>query len=534
MSGARSLLSVSGLSVEFYTRDRIVKAVQDVSFEVAPGETLAILGESGSGKSVSAAAIMNLIDSPPGRITAGSIEFDGIDLLTASPGASRRINGHRIAMIFQDPLAALNPVFSVGWQIMELYEAHGVRVDNPRQAAIDLLRRVGIPDPERRVDDYPHQFSGGQRQRVMIAIAVALGPELLIADEPTTALDVTIQAQILRLLKDLQRDSGMSVLLITHDLAVVAEFADRVVVMQGGRIVEAGTVRDVLARPAHPYTKRLLDAIPGRYGFREHLQVSGEPLIEVRGLVKKFGPFTALKGVDLTFVKGQTLGIVGESGSGKSTLARIILGLETWDQGEVLIEGKPLSKMDRADLFALRRKLQVVFQDPSASLNPMMTVEQIISEPWRIHRGVLPRSQWPARVRRLLEQVGLDPEFASRHPHQFSGGQRQRIAIARALALDPEVIVCDEAVSALDVSIQAQVIELLRGLRQSLGLSYIFIAHDLPVVRDFCDELIVMKDGAIVERGPTEQMFRAPRAAYTQELLAASPLLESFLTSERD
>ena len=528
-NGSEPLLRVRNLSIEFFTRDHNVKAVQDVSFEVSRGETLAILGESGSGKSVSASAVMNLIDMPPGRISSGEIHFDGQDLLNANPRARRQINGRRIAMIFQDPLAALNPVFSVGWQIMETFQAHHIDVADPRETAIQLLRRVGIPDAERRVDDYPHQFSGGQRQRVMIALAIALEPDLLIADEPTTALDVTIQAQILRLLLKLQQESNMAVLLITHDLGVVAEFADRVAVMQNGRIVETGTVREVLANPKHGYTQRLLSAIPGRYGFRPTNESSGDCLIEVKGLTKRYGSFEALKNVDLRFRRGQTLGIVGESGSGKSTLSRAILGLEAWDEGEISYDGRAVSAMSKAELFALRRKMQVVFQDPTASLNPRMTVMQIISEPWRIHRGALPRSNWPSRIAELLTQVGLHPDHAMRYPHQFSGGQRQRIAIARALALEPEVIVCDEAVSALDVSIQAQVIDLLRELRRNLGLSLIFIAHDLPVVRDFCDELIVMKAGRVLERGPTERLFREPQDPYTQELLAASPLLDDLL-----
>jgi len=529
MQGKQQLLSVEGLSVEFHTRDGVVSAVRDVSFSLERGETLAILGESGSGKSVSASAIMGLIDIPPGRITAGRATFDGIELLGATLATQQSINGRRIAMIFQDPLSALNPVYTVGWQIAETFRIHGVKVGDTRTEAIRLLNRVGIPDAENRVDYYPHQFSGGQRQRIMIAMAIALKPDLIIADEPTTALDVTIQAQILRLLKDLQQEGGMGLLLITHDLSVVAEVADRVVVMQSGEIVETGTVRDVFGRPQHPYTQRLLNSIPGRRGFTERPAESREILLEVRDLVKDFGGFRALQGIDMALRKGQTLGIVGESGSGKSTLARTIMGIEQPTSGQVLYRGREMSSLSKAETFAMRSKIQVVFQDPTASLNPYMTIAQIISEPWAIHKGSVATAEWPDRIADLLTKVGLKPEFARRYPHQFSGGQRQRIAIARALALSPEIILCDEAVSALDVSIQAQVIDLLKKLREEMGLSYIFIAHDLPVVRDFCDEVIVMQKGRIVEQGRTAQLFDAPREAYTQELMKASPLLDSLL-----
>jgi peptide/nickel transport system ATP-binding protein len=357
----------------------------------------------------------------------------------------------------------------------------------------------------------------------MIAMAIALEPDLLIADEPTTALDVTIQAQILKLLRELQKDTGMGMLLITHDLGVVAEVGDKVVVMQDGHVVETGSVGVVFSTPQHPYTRRLLNSIPGRYGFpRKPEHQGGEILIEVKNLVKDYGKFRALHGVSLTLTKGQTLGIVGESGSGKSTLARTVLALEDATSGEVMYRGKAVSQLSKAEMFGFRRRVQVVFQDPTASLNPFMNVAQLISEPWTIHRDILPKAQWPIRIRELLEQVGLKAEHALRFPHQFSGGQRQRIAIARALALNPEVIICDEAVSALDVSIQAQIIELLKQLRDTFGFSYLFIAHDLAVVRDFCDSLIVMRDGRIVEAGNTEQVFEHPERTYTKELLASS------------
>ena len=528
------LLEVRNLGVDFKTSEGVVHAVRDVSFHVDRGETLAILGESGSGKSVSSAAIMGLIDMPPGRIASGEILFDGQDLLTITDAKRREINGRRIAMIFQDPLAALNPVYSVGWQTREALAAHHLHAGHEREIATSLFEKVGIPDPALRGADYPHQFSGGQRQRVMIAMAIATTPDLLIADEPTTALDVTVQAQILALLKRLQAETGMGLILITHDLGVATEIADRVVVMQHGEVVEAGKVRDVLTTPRHPYTQRLVDAMPGRHGFPKarKSQAQSEVLIEVRDLVKEygrtrgFGPtpaaFRAVDSVNLSLHKGETLAIVGESGSGKSTLARTLLGLDQPTSGQVLYRGKNLEQLSSKDLFAFRRRIQVVFQDPTASLNPFMNIHQIISEPWTIHRDVLPKAQWKARVGQLLERVGLSPEHALRYPHQFSGGQRQRIAIARAMALEPEVIVCDEAVSSLDVSVQAQIIELLDGLRRDYRLSFLFIAHDLPVVREFADRVLVMRQGKIIEEGLVADVFDHPQHPYTRELLAAS------------
>jgi peptide/nickel transport system ATP-binding protein len=531
------LIEVENLSVDFDTRYGVVKAVRKVSFHVDRGETLAILGESGSGKSVSASAIMDLIDTPPGRIRSGVIRYRGEDLLTAPRERRRAINGRNIAMIFQDPLAALNPVYTVGWQIAEIFKIHRAETGNEREASIRLMERVGIPDPTRRIDDYPHQFSGGQRQRVMIAIAIALRPDLLIADEPTTALDVTVQAQILKLLKDLQSETGMGLLLITHDLGVALEVADRVAVMQEGRIVETGKVAEVLGNPQHPYTRRLVDAVPGRHGFADAQACEGETLLAVNHLCKTYEVTSlfsrkpaqsvrALDDVSIALKRGESLGIVGESGSGKSTLARTILGLEEASEGEVLYRGKNVAGFTRDEMFAFRRQIQVVFQDPTASLNPFMTVGQIIAEPWAIHKDVVPRNERPTRVLQLLESVGLKAEHAQRYPHQFSGGQRQRIAIARALALNPSIIVCDEAVSALDVSIQAQVIDLLKRLRRDYALSYLFIAHNLPVVRDFCDRVAVMYRGSIVEVGETAALFEAPQHPYTRDLLNASPVIE--------
>ncbi|TNC68272.1 ABC transporter ATP-binding protein [Rubellimicrobium roseum] len=514
------LLEVRNLSVEFHTAAGVVKAVRNVSWHVDRGETLAILGESGSGKSVSTAAILDLIDMPPGRITSGEIRFDGRDLLRLGAAERRDINGRRIAMIFQDPLSHLNPVYTVGWQIVETMTAHGQSRARAQAEALRLVTRVGIPDPAAALRKYPHEFSGGQRQRLMIAMALAMKPDVLIADEPTTALDVTVQAEVLALLKELQRETGMGVVIITHDLGVVAEIADRVVVMNSGEIVEAGNTREVYRSPQHPYTRKLIGAAPGKGDMPEPLP-RAEPVLKVRDVVKTYGTFAALAGVGFDLMPGETLAVVGESGSGKSTLARILLRLDEPDAGEALWKGRDLFRLPPAELFALRRDLQMVFQDPTQSLNPRMTVFQLISEAWAIHPEILPKARWRARVAELLAQVGLKPEHASRYPHQFSGGQRQRIAIARALALEPELIICDEAVSALDVSVQAQVIELLTKLRREMGIAFIFIAHDLPVVRDFADHVMVMQKGRVVEYGTVRQVFEAPREPYTQALLAA-------------
>lgn len=516
------LLEVRDLSVEFHTVHGQVKAVQSVSFHLDPGETLVILGESGSGKSVSASAVMNLIDMPPGEITSGEVLYRGKSLLDMTSEERRAINGAKIAMIFQDPLAHLNPVYSVGWQIIEMMTTHGMPSDQAKQRAIELLLRVGIPDPESRMRAYPHQFSGGQRQRLMIAMALALKPDILIADEPTTALDVTVQAQILALLKELQAETGMGLLLITHDLGVVAEVADNVVVMNAGEIVESGPAGEVYANPQHPYTKRLIASAPGRGEMAEPVKAPGEPLLRLEGLSKSFGKFEALKDASLTVMPGEIVAIVGESGSGKSTLAKTLLRLEEPTSGEAFYKGRDLFKMSQKELFGMRRDIQMVFQDPTQSLNPRMSVYDLISEAWVIHPEILPKPKWRERVAELLGLVGLSPDHARRYPHQFSGGQRQRIAIARVLALEPKLVVCDEAVSALDVSIQAQVIDLLDGLRRDFGLSYIFIAHDLPVVRDFADRVVVMQGGRIVEEGTVRQIFEAPRNDYTRALLAAS------------
>ena len=527
------LLEVRNLTVDFHTAQGTVHAVRGVSWHLDRGECLAILGESGSGKSVSAAAIMDLIDCPPGEIVSGKVMFDGRDLLTLSDHERREINGRRIAMIFQDPLSHLNPVYSVGFQIAEVMTTHGVDRRLATDAALQLLERVGIPEPELSFRKYPHQFSGGQRQRVMIAMALALKPDILIADEPTTALDVTVQAQILALLEELQNETGMGLLLITHDLGVVAEVADRVVVMNAGEIVEAGTARGVYGSPDHPYTKKLIAAVPGTGDMAEPLHTDVKPALDIDRLSKHYGRLKALDQASLTIRPGETVAIVGESGSGKSTLAKTLLRLEDATSGAAWYQGQDLITMSASDLFTTRREIQMVFQDPTQSLNPRMTTGELIAEAFVIHPEILPKDRWQGRVRELLEQVGLDPGHVRRYPHQFSGGQRQRIAIARALALQPKLIICDEAVSALDVSIQAQVIDLLNRLQRELGLSYLFIAHDLPLVRDFAHRVVVMQGGHIVEQGAVRDIFENPREAYTQALLAASLHPDPVVQAER-
>ncbi|MFW2545106.1 ABC transporter ATP-binding protein [Primorskyibacter sp. 2E107] len=526
------LLEVRDLSVRFHTTGGTVKAVNGVSWHLDRSETLGILGESGSGKSVSASAIMNLIDMPPGEITSGQILFDGVDLLKAPAEERRRLNGKRISMIFQDPLGHLNPVYPVGWQIAETAMAHGVAKIEAYDRALHLLDRVGVPDPKGAMQKYPHQFSGGQRQRLMIAMALVLKPDILIADEPTTALDVTVQAEVLSLLEELQHETGMGLLLITHDLGVVAEACDRAVVMEQGCIVESGTPRELYHNAQHPYTQKLLAAAPGKGEMRTPAD-DRQPILQVRGLRKSYGAFDALQCADFDLHAGETLAVVGESGSGKSTIARLMLRLEDATAGSVTWKGEDLLTKSRREMGKLRRQLQMVFQDPTQSLNPHMSVFDIISEAWVIHPDILPKAHWRDRVAELLDQVGLSPEHAQRYPHQFSGGQRQRIAIARALALEPDLIICDEAVSALDVSIQAQVIALLGELRDRLGIAFIFIAHDLPVVRDFADRVLVMERGRIVEQGTVRQIFEAPREPYTQRLLAAGLDADPDVQAER-
>ncbi len=612
---AEPLIEINDLNVRFVTSHGTVQAVEGLTYSVSPGEMVAIVGESGSGKSVSALAVMRLLPSGTAR-TQGSIRFGGRELLDLSDEEMRRIRGREIAMIFQEPMTSLNPVLKIGLQIMEPLTIH-LNMDHAaaRARAIELLTLVGITDPESRLSQYPHQLSGGMRQRVMIAIGLACNPKLLIADEPTTALDVTIQAQILELMKDLSRRLNVAVVLITHNLGIVARYADRVNVMYAARLVESGKAERVFAKPLHPYARGLLTAVPRldrgrsaklstidgappnllnppsgcrfrprcRFAIEKCLQdppyVEGEPghvaachrVAEIEALdppqqraassakaesegrdaapildilhAKKYFPVRtgflrptklvrAVDDVTLDIKRGETLGLVGESGCGKSTLGRLVLRLDEPTGGEIRFDGVDLGTLDREGMTGVRKQMQVIFQDPYSSLNPRMTVGQIIAEPIRVH-AILPKAQIADRVAELLQVVGLFPYMALRYPHELSGGQRQRVGIARALAVNPRVIVCDEAVSALDVSIQGQVINLLEELQQRLGLTYLFIAHDLAVVRHISSKVAVMYLGRIVEYAPAEELFANPKHPYTQALLAAAPVPDPVIERTR-
>ena len=506
-------------------------AVDRVSLTLEAGKILCVVGESGSGKSMSANAMMGLL--PEGvRPVGGRILMGGEDLLTYDEERFRTLRGLRVAMIFQEPMTALNPLMRVEDQIAEVFEAHGLLSPGERRArALALLEEVGLPDPPRAAVSYPFQLSGGQRQRVMIAMALALEPEVLIADEPTTALDVTTQAQILRLIRTLQTQRNMAVMFITHDFGVVAEIADHVAVMEKGCVVEEGPAAEVLGRPSHPYTQKLIAAIPGKAEARAARVIEGAPVLAVEGLCKSyhtggrmFGKarrVDAVKNVGFTLARGETLGIVGESGSGKSSVGRCLVRLQDPDSGRVLLDGADMAHLKGRDLHAARRRIQMIFQDPYASLNPRIRVGRTIAD-GPIAYGEDEKSAL-AQACELLERVGLGASAASRFPHEFSGGQRQRIGIARALALKPQIIVADEAVSALDVSIQAQVLALLATLKAELGLSLVFITHDLRVAAQICDRVMVMQKGEVVELGPASQIFDAPQAAYTQSLIAAIP-----------
>jgi peptide/nickel transport system ATP-binding protein len=535
--GAAPLLSVCDLRVGFITEGGRVQAVDGVSFDLSPGEVLAIVGESGSGKSATAQALIGLNRSRNARIE-GSVRLRGTELLDASERELQRVRGERIAMIFQDPMTSFNPVYRLGDQIAEAIRAHRPEVDKEEAQgrAVELLDSVGIPDAARRVDDYPHQFSGGMRQRAMIAMALALEPEVLIADEPTTALDVTVQAQILRLLARLNQERGLATILITHDLGVVAEVADHVLVMHGGRIAERGSLDEVFYSPKDPYTRRLLSAVV-RLDQAPPLRPPPHraPLLEVSDLVKHYpvkrgllfdrevDRVRAVDGVSFGLREGETLGLVGESGSGKSTLCRTVLQLIRPTSGSVRFEGREIIGLSRRAMQPLRREMQLIFQDPHASLNPRKRVGQIVGDPLRLH-GVAAGAELRRQVQELLERVGLSPEHYDRFPHEFSGGQRQRIGIARALSLQPKLVVADEPVSALDVSIRAQILELLNDLQEELGLTYVFVAHDIGVVRHVSDRIAVMFDGEIVEQGPADQVCERPSHPYTRSLLASVPI----------
>jgi peptide/nickel transport system ATP-binding protein len=609
------LLQIDDLTVHFVTSHGTVRAVENLTYSVSAGEIVAIVGESGSGKSVSALAIMRLLPPGTARIKSGSITFDGRNLLNNTDEEMRQIRGRDVAMIFQEPMTSLNPVLSIGLQIKEPLLIHmGMSEEQATARAIELLTLVGITDPASRLAQFPHQLSGGMRQRVMIAIGLACNPKLLIADEPTTALDVTIQAQILELMKDLARRLNIAVIVITHNLGIVARYADRVNVMYAARLVESGPAEAVFGRPAHPYARGLLNAVPRldrprtsrlatidgappnllnppdgcrfaprcRYAaegckvvptpslvepghlaschrladvaalerFADHAAASHAPpapdgtaaILAIKGVSKHFpisgGLFApqklvrAVNDVVLDIKPGETLGLVGESGCGKSTLGRLVLRLDDPTTGEIQFEGRDIAHLGKSDMVDVRKRMQVIFQDPYSSLNPRMTVGQIIAEPMVVH-GITPKQEAPARVAELLQLVGLYPYMAVRYPHELSGGQRQRVGIARALGVNPRLIVCDEAVSALDVSIQGQVINLLEDLQIKLGLTYLFIAHDLAVVRHISTKVAVMYLGRIVEYAPADELFANPKHPYTQALLAAAPVPDPVIEKTR-
>ncbi len=570
------LVEIQNLKTFFHTEDKVVRAVDGVSLSVAPAQTLGVVGESGSGKSVTALSIMQLLPPETARIHEGRIAFLGRDLVGLPTSEMRRIRGKDIGMIFQEPMTSLNPVFRVGDQVMEGILVHeDVSKEEAKQRALSLFREVDIPDPERRFDAYPHELSGGQKQRVMIAMALSCNPKLLIADEPSTALDVTVQAQILDLLRQLRDTRGMSILFITHDLGVIAEIADDVAVMFQGHLVEFGDVLSVFENPQHPYTRSLLACRPAldtQYrrlpttatfmdwhldedhqlvvvekdhpeaelealktrGRMKLTEPEGEPLLTVEDLAVYFpirkGVFSrvvdnvkAVDGISFQVWPGQTLGLVGESGCGKTTAGRSILRLIEPTRGRVTFEGRDLSGVKGAELRRTRRRMQIVFQDPYSSLNPRMTVGDMIAEPMEVHRLYASKKQRMERVAELLHEVGLEASHMNRYPHEFSGGQRQRISIARALALNPTFIIQDESVSALDVSVQAQVLNLLKDLQERHNLTYIFISHDLSVVKFMSDTMAVMKDGKIVEMGPSDAIYANPTDPYTKRLIDAVP-----------
>ena len=531
-----ALLEVRDLSVTFASGGQPVEAVRKVGFELDRGQTLAIVGESGSGKSVTALSILQLLPYPLASHPSGTIRFDGQELIGRDDRFLRTIRGRRIGMIFQEPMTSLNPLHSVERQITEVLFVHrGLGRAEARARALELLRLVRISDPETRLASFPHQLSGGQRQRVMIAMALANEPDILIADEPTTALDVTIQAQILQLLKELQARLGMAILLITHDLTIVRRFAQRVCVMTQGELVETGEVAEVFDRPRHAYTRHLLAAAPRGEpapAAPDAPVVLAADQMKVwfpiqRGVLKRtVGHVKAVDGVSLALRAGQTLGLVGESGSGKTTLGLALLRL-TASQGGIAFEGRPIQGLSWRELRPLRKEMQIVFQDPFGSLSPRLSVGQIVAEGLELHGlgdGTAGRRRM---VSAILAEVGLDPADQDRYPHEFSGGQRQRISIARAMVLNPRLVVLDEPTSALDMSVQAQIIDLLRDLQRRHGLAYLFISHDLRVIRAMSHEVVVMKDGVVVERGPTERIFAAPEQPYTQALMAAAFRIEA-------
>ncbi|WP_247955695.1 ABC transporter ATP-binding protein [Microbacterium galbinum] len=543
------LLSVEGLAVDFTTMDGVVHAVEGVDLEISPGETVAIVGESGSGKSTTAMAIIGLL-AGGGRVASGSIRLDGRDIAHAGENELRTIRGRDIGLVPQDPMSNLNPVAKVGTQVAETLLAHGLATrQNVQQKVVEALTAAGLPDPEKRAKQYPHEFSGGMRQRALIAIGLACKPRLLIADEPTSALDVTVQRTILDQIGAMTRELGTAVLLITHDLGLAAERAERVVVMHRGKVVEQGPARQILEDPQHPYTQSLVKAAPSVAAARlrpEAFQVEeradapvdastdsasaakADQIVEIEGLTKVYPvrgrgeDFVAVNDVSLAIPRGETVAIVGESGSGKTTTARMLLKLIEPTSGLIRFEGKDVASLSRAETRDFRQRVQPIFQDPYSSLNPMFTIERLIAEPLEFYRRGS-GAERRARVRQLLDDVALPQSMLGRYPSELSGGQRQRVAIARALALSPDLIVCDEPVSALDVLVQDQILTLLGDLQSEYGLSYLFISHDLAVVRLISDYVCVMKDGSLVEAASSEEIFTNPRDPYTRRLLASIP-----------
>ncbi|EOI3547242.1 microcin C ABC transporter ATP-binding protein YejF [Cronobacter dublinensis] len=523
---AHPLLSIDNLSIAFRQQGVARQVVDSLSLTIEAGETLALVGESGSGKSVTALSILRLLPSPPVVYPQGDIRFQGRSLLNAHERELRAVRGNQIAMIFQEPMVSLNPLHSVEKQLYEVLSLHrGMRREPARAEILTCLERVGIRNAAQRLNDFPHQLSGGERQRVMIAMALLTRPALLIADEPTTALDVTVQAQILQLLAELKRELNMGLLFITHNLNIVKRLADNVAVMQNGRCVEQNRVGPIFTAPAHDYTRRLIAAEPDG----EPVPTPAAPLLEVRGLSVAFekrrglfrritGYHHALKNLSFTLHAGESLGLVGESGSGKSTSGLALLRLIA-SKGEIVFDGHPLHQLNRRALLPLRRRIQVVFQDPNSSLNPRLDVLSIIAEGLRVHQPTLTPAEREAQVIEAMREVGLDPETRHRYPSEFSGGQRQRIAIARALILKPELLILDEPTSSLDRTVQAQILTLLKKLQQTHKLAYLFISHDLQVVRSLCHQVVVLRQGEVIEQGDCREIFAAPREAYTRELL---------------
>ncbi|RUX30407.1 ABC transporter ATP-binding protein [Mesorhizobium sp. M2A.F.Ca.ET.042.01.1.1] len=533
---SEALLSVQDLSVAFAQGGKQSIAVDHISFDIGKGETVALVGESGSGKSVSALSVLKLLPYPAASHPSGKILFSGADLLAMNEKALRGVRGNKITMIFQEPMTSLNPLHTVEQQIVEVLQLHqGLRDAPARARTLELLNEVGIREPEKRLDAYPHQLSGGQRQRVMIAMALANEPELLIADEPTTALDVTVQAQILQLLAELKSRKGMSMLFITHDLGIVRKIADRVCVMTKGKIVETGPTKEIFANPQHPYTKHLLAAEPkGKPPAADpgaKSVMTGKDMKVwfpiKRGFFRKtVDHVKAVDGIDVTVRAGQTLGVVGESGSGKTTLG-LALARMISSTGTINFNGRDINQLSFNAMRPLRRELQIVFQDPFGSLSPRLSVSEIIEEGLKIHEPKLSPDQRDDKVVAVLKEVGLDPETRHRYPHEFSGGQRQRVAIARAMVLNPRFVMLDEPTSALDMSVQAQVVDLLRNLQAKHNLAYLFISHDLKVVRALANDVIVMRNGKVVEAGPSEQIFGSPQTDYTRALMAAAFKIET-------